>query len=232
LSVEELLAEMDAAGVDRATMIPPEWDRYGNELVLDGAAAHPGRLAAFPSVSLRDPDSPGKLAQWARLPGFLGLRQVFLAGPAYSPLTDGTADWLWRAADDLGLTMMVWLPGQLSALPAIVDRFPGIRFIVDHLNMAMDIDRSEVESLVTELLALADRQQVAVKASALPAIPSVRQAVRRVVAAFGTDRVFWGSDFTRLPCTYRQAVAMVDDFDVDRAALLGDAFDRWLPWPS
>lgn len=238
-SVEELLAEMEAADVDCATLIPPEWDRLGNELVLDGAAAHPDRLAAFPSVPLRASDSPRLLEEWARRPGFLGLRQVFLAGPGYRPLTDGSAEWLWHAADTLGLTMMVWLPGQLSVFGAIVDRFPRIRFIVDHLNMAMETDPLTVEAVLTELLALADRPQVSVKASALPAMVaepypfrSAGEAVRRVLDAFGSDRVFWGSDFTRLPCSYRQAVTMVDQLAVDRASLLGDAFARWVSWPA
>lgn len=242
LGVEELLAAMDTAGVDRATLIPPEWDRYGNQLVLAAAAAHPDRLAAAPSVPLRDPDAPRLLADWVRRPGFLGLRQVFLAGPRYSPLTDGTAEWLWRAADEAGLTMMVWLPGQLSALPAVVDRFPRIRFVIDHLNMAMDAGAAELDATLAELVALADRPHVAVKASALPAIaagpagpypyPSAGDLVRRAVDAFGADRVFWGSDFARLPCDYRQAVTMVDHLGVDRDLLLGDAFARWAPWPA
>ena len=239
LSVEELLAEMDAADVDRATLIPPEWDRLGNELVLDGAAAHPDRLAAFPSVSLRAPDGPRLLEEWAQRPGFLGLRQVFLAGPGYCPLTDGTAEWLWRAADALGLTMMVWLPEQLSAFGAIVDRFPGIRLIVDHLNMAMETDPPTVEAVLTELLVLADRAQVSVKASALPAMAAepypFRSAGERPSGACWTPSAATacsGSDFTRLPCSYRQAVTMVDHLGVDRASLLGGAFARWVSWPT
>ena len=46
-SVEDLLREMDAAGVDRAVFVQPMGAySFDNRYAAAGAAAHPGRLAA------------------------------------------------------------------------------------------------------------------------------------------------------------------------------------------
>jgi len=34
----------------------------------------------------------------------------------------------------------------------------------------------------------------------------LREPLRKVIEAFGANRVFWGSALTRLPCTYKEVV--------------------------
>ncbi|HEX4442083.1 MAG TPA: amidohydrolase family protein [Galbitalea sp.] len=240
LSVDVLLAEMDAAGVDRAAVIPPEWDLGGNELVLAAATSHPDRLIAMPALSLRSPDAPGQLESWRSRPGFGGLRQIFLKSPKYSPLMDGSADWLWRAADDLGLRMMVWMPGQFQELGTVVAEYPNIRFAVDHLNLATRPSPTELDSVIEALAALAHHTNLAVKVSALPTLvsddypyPAIHESVRTLVRAFGPDRVFWGSDFARLPSGYPNAVRMMRQIglsDSDYDQVMGGSFIHWANW--
>jgi L-fuconolactonase len=241
--VDDLLSAMAEAGVDAAALIPPEWDLGGNELVLDAAQRHPDRLLALPALSLRDATGPEKLRGWVDRPGFGGLRQIFLKAPTYSPLTDGTADWLWRAADDLGLMMMVWMPGQLDELADIVARYPRIRLTVDHMNLGMRPSTRERELAVGALAALAQYPNLAVKVSALPTMvsegypfASIHPAVRSLVDAFGTARVFWGSDFTRLPCSYSEARTLMREVGLpDQGSLddvMGRSFAQWANWPA
>jgi hypothetical protein len=68
------------------------------------------------------------------------------------------------------------------------------------------------------LLALAKRPNIAVKASALPCYTSdsypyrrLHPRLRQVYDAFGPRRIFWGTDITRLPCTYSQAISMITE---------------------
>lgn len=91
---------------------------------------------------------------------------------------------------------------------------------------------------------LADRPNVAVKASALPSYTDasypfrpLHEPIRRVVDAFGVRRVFWGSEFSRLRCTYREAVTMFTeelDFlsDDDLGWVMGRGISEWLGWPE
>jgi predicted TIM-barrel fold metal-dependent hydrolase len=65
---------------------------------------------------------------------------------------------------------------------------------------------------------------------------TAHEPVRRIVEAFGPSRVFWGSDLTRLPCTYSECVTMFTeelDFltDEGQAQIMGRAVCDWLGWP-
>ncbi|HZC00133.1 MAG TPA: amidohydrolase, partial [Gammaproteobacteria bacterium] len=62
------------------------------------------------------------------------------------------------------------------------------------------------------------------------------QHLRQVVEAYGPQRVFWGTDLTRLRCPYRQAVTLFTeevDFlsNADREWIMGRGIAAWLGWP-
>jgi L-fuconolactonase len=42
---DDLLREMDAAGVDRVVIVPPSWEGGRNDLALEAARLHPDRFA-------------------------------------------------------------------------------------------------------------------------------------------------------------------------------------------
>jgi predicted TIM-barrel fold metal-dependent hydrolase len=93
------------------------------------------------------------------------------------------------------------------------------------------------------LLALAKHPNVAVKASGIPhyatdayPFPSLHLPLRRVFDAFGPRRLFWGSDFTKLACRYRQAVTMFTEAlpwlkGADLEWVMGRGLCEWLGWP-
>src|SRR5438045_39523 len=102
-SADELLKEMDAAGVDAAVIHPPGWDPGSNDLALDAARRHPHRLSILGKVPLDRPESAALLDGWKKQPGMLGLRFVFLQPHQRTWPTDGTIDWLWPAAERAGI---------------------------------------------------------------------------------------------------------------------------------
>ena len=68
---------------------------------------------------------------------------------------------------------------------------------------------------VPELLALAKFPNVAVKATGGPSYSThvypyrnIHSYIKQIFDAFGPERMFWGTDITRMPCTYRQCVTM------------------------
>jgi hypothetical protein len=49
--------------------------------------------------------------------------------------------------------------------------------------------------------------------------------------------MFWGTDWTRLPCSYRQAVTMFTEElpwleGADLEGVMGRGVSRWLGWPQ
>jgi predicted TIM-barrel fold metal-dependent hydrolase len=89
---------------------------------------------------------------------------------------------------------------------------------------------------------MAKRPNVAVKASALPSYSSepypyrgLHAHIRRVYDAFGPQRMFWGTDFTRLSCSYRQAITLFTEelpwlSARDKELLIGRGVCDWLGW--
>ncbi|MGZ5118753.1 MAG: amidohydrolase family protein, partial [Burkholderiales bacterium] len=90
----------------------------------------------------------------------------------------------------------------------IAARHPGLRFVTDHMSLTSGQKDDEAFANFENLLALAKRPNIAVKASALPCYTSetypyrrLHPRLRQVYDAFGPCRIFWGTDISRLPCT-------------------------------
>jgi hypothetical protein len=63
----------------------------------------------------------------------------------------------------------------------------------------------------------------------------VHPYLRRAFDAFGPRRLFWGTDLTKLPCTYRQAVTMFTEeipwlTASDQEWIMGRGICEWLGW--
>jgi predicted TIM-barrel fold metal-dependent hydrolase len=237
LTPEEVIAEMDRAGVDRAVLVPPRVDSATtNEFTIRAAKRWPGRFGVMGKLLLDRPESPGIAAGWTPSE-MLGFRVSFPRGQ-FSP---ADTEWLWRAAEERDFPVMVWAPGQLRELLDAATRHPGARIVVDHLGLGpADRDGGLAES-IRDLVPLAALENVAVKASSLPAHTSLKYPfedlhapVQAVVKAFGASRVFWGSDLTTLDCPYEDVVrlfAEVLPFSADdRSEIMGAAIARWLRW--
>jgi L-fuconolactonase len=195
-------------------------------------------------LRLNRDDARHEVHDWARRhPSLLGIRLSFPPWRPSSWLRDGTADWFWPAAQQQGIPLMVWAPGQIDAVRAIAERHPDLRIILDHMGLYVDVRDDDVAPVVEQVLGCADLPNVAVKVSALPchstaAYPfaNLHPHVERLLGAFGNRRLFWGSDMTRLPCPYPQAVTMFTEempsflTEDDKAWIMGRALSDWLGW--
>ena len=242
LEAPELLREMDRAGVHRAVLIPPSLDCNRNDIVLDASRRHPERFAVMGRLDTEAPGARDLVATW-RQPGMLGLRFSFRE-PQGAPLfTSGRMDWLWAEAEKAGLPVMLMLtPDELHFADAIAQRHPGLKLVIDHLALHFGKKGPEAFADLDKLLALAKRPNIAVKASSLPTYASDRYPyrslqpyLRRVYDAFGPRRIFWGTDLTRLPCSYREAITLFTEeipwFTAeDKEWIMGRGLCEWLAW--
>lgn len=246
LGKDELLAEMDKAGVDRVVIVPPSWEGDRNDLAIEAAIAHPGRFATMGRV---DPEAPGArdlVADWKKQPGMLGMRFTFHTPVLRQPLLDGKFDWVWGAAEKAGIPLMVLFHHQYMHLASdVAQRYPGLRLVLDHMGLSSAPGQTDAEVFkdLDRLLAMARHPNVAVKASASPCYTqdkvypfrAVHGHLRRVFDAFGPKRTFWGTDLSRLPCTYRQGVTMFTEElpwlkGDDLAWVMGRGVCEWIGW--
>jgi len=240
---DDLLEAMAAAGVDRAVLVPPTWDPNARDIAFAAVARHPDRFGVMGGLPLDRPVSRLELPRWREQPGALGLRFSFNSPQTQAWLTDGTADWVWPAAEHAGLPVAILAPGVLPAIGAIARRHPKLRIIVDHLGIPRGLKDAAAFAHLPELLALAALPNVAVKAAGLPSYAgkdpyphrSLHPYLRRVVDAFGAERVFWGTDLSRMTCSYRACVTMfTEELDWlstrELELIMGAALCVWIGW--
>src|SRR5207253_10728192 len=99
VSKDMALGGMKEAGVDRTVIVPPSWEGERNDLALEAARLYPDRFAVMGRIALEKPESKALIADWKKQPGMLGMRFTFHTDLMRPWLTDGTADWLWAAAE-------------------------------------------------------------------------------------------------------------------------------------
>ncbi len=192
---------------------------------------------------LQAPESRGLLATWRRQPGMLGLRVHFSRPAERLLLTEGQIDWLWPQAEEAGVPVMVsLLPQDLHLIDAVAQRHPGLKLAIDRFAVAINCKDEQAFACIDELLRLARHPKVTVKATCLPSYtadsyPSRRlhPYLQRIYDAFGPARIFWGSDLTRLPGSYRQCVTMFTEempwlTAGDLEWIMGRGLCEWLGW--
>ena len=196
---EDLFAQTRPAGVRRIVLI--QYSPYGfdNSYVLDTMARYPG---VFAVVGMVDPhDRPDQRIRELAGRGVRGLR---VSGDGRKPdewLHDESTATTWRTAGELGLAVCPLIdPVFLPAIEQLCRKFPSTRVVIDHL-ARIGAARPLEEASIALLCGLARHKNVHVKVSAFYALGAKRSPyldlaplVRRVLDAFGPDRLMWGSD--------------------------------------
>ena len=239
---DELLRDMDAAGVDRVVLHPPSWDARANEVALEAAKAHPDRLAILGFFDVAKPESRGLIDGWKKQPGMLGLRFAFLRKGEENHLTDGTADWVWAAAEKAGLPVGLLCPNKLAKVGEIAAKHPGLKLLIDHMARPRHSQDAAGWADVGDLCALAKHPNVAVKATGAPSYSSdpypyrnIHPYLKQIFDAYGPKRMFWGTDVTRMPCSWKQCVTLFTEElpwlkGTDLELVMGRALCDWIGW--
>jgi predicted TIM-barrel fold metal-dependent hydrolase len=238
----EMLAEMDVAWVDAAIIHPPSWDPTANAMAVDAARAHPRRFAILGQFPPDRPENRALIETWKQQPGMLGLRWSLTQPHQERWHEDGTLDWLWPAAERASVPIALLAGRFLPTFRKIAERHPGLKLLIDHLGLVRRTRDDAAFANLEELLALAKLPNVAVKATGAPAYSSARypyanihDGLRRMFDAFGPQRWFWGTDITRMNCSYRQCVTMFTEElpwlkGKDLELVMGRGVCDWLGW--
>jgi predicted TIM-barrel fold metal-dependent hydrolase len=243
--VEDLLARMDDAGIVAAVLVPLDG---ADDYVAEALESHPDRFAA---VAVATPAELGiggvdpvaalraRRERWA----FGALRTSWLGEPgrsvAGSPFLPALR---WMAEERLPLWSYL-PPAQLPLLVELVELLPELRVVLNHLgfcphDMWVDehrrprFDDPFPEPLVARLERLADAPGVHVLVSGQyalsaggPPYADLFPVVRRLAAAYGAERLLWGSDhpwpsevpgYRMLPGLVRAALPGLDAADTAR----------------
>lgn len=244
LEVPEVAEEMTRAGVSGALLLGPTWEGSRNDYVLEAAATEPARFGAILRWATHDPAATERLADWSSLTGARAIRMSLNRGDVAGTLTAAHRSGFFAAAERHGVPLCLYAPGRYDLYRDLAQAHPGLRMAVDHAAVE-SADRPLVEA-VAPLVELAAYPGIVVKASALPCFldlsregapfPSITEAVHLLVGAFGAERVFFGSDLSRLPVPYAELVAAFTGLpgltDSERSLVCGEALAAWVGWPE
>ena len=199
-----LLKEMDAAGIDKAAIVHSS-TAYGhdNSYVADAVTAVPSRFTGVYSIDVLAPDALKTFDYWLAR-GCSGMR-LFTTGSTLPDQSTWFADprthpfWEHAAAKNIPVCMQMKQEG-LPLLRQIMDRFPKVTMILDHLARAPFADGSPYKA-AAEFFELARYKRVYFKVTPVNVTPKswgkgVPNAFfGKVVDTFGASRIAWGSNF-------------------------------------
>ena len=133
-TAEELLALMDANGVEKTVLVQVIHYRWDNSYVAHVIKQYPDRFMAVGRINPEDPASPDHMSMWTEEHGLHGMR--------LSPSRDASGDWfkgpgmdpIFARAQDLGIPMLI-LTGasRMPDLARILDRYPDVDCCIDHM---------------------------------------------------------------------------------------------------
>ena len=241
-SMEDLLSEMDEGGVDAAIIHTPGWDPDSNQVAIDAATRFPDRLAILGNFPLDQESSRDLVNSWNSQTGMLGLRFALNQPHQSTWPTDGTMDWLWPAADGAGLPVGLAAANFMPVVANVAEQYPNLKLIVDHMGRGSGLVDDAAWETLPQLLDLAKFPNVAVKASGAPSYssqsypyPNIHDHLHRIYDAFGPDRMFWGTDITRMPCTWKECVSLFTEelswlTEDDKELIMGRALCKWVGW--
>jgi L-fuconolactonase len=199
---EDLRPLLDRHGIERTILVQAAPTETETRFLLDLAARTPFVAGVVGWADFDAPDAPRRIAALAADPLLVGLR------PMVQDIADD--DWLLRASlapsvralieHGLVLDALV-LPRHLSRLAVMIDRHPGLGVIVDHAAKP-HIRERRLDPWRADLVAVAARPNVTCKLSGLATeaavdwtVEDLRPVVEHLLAAFGPQRLLWGSDW-------------------------------------
>lgn len=243
MSAEALLEAAGRAGVDAIVQVTPSILGYDNAYSFREAARRPERIVGV--IARFDPMAPGmeeRLAALQAEPEFLGVRFTLFNDWNETWLQEGRLNPFLEVAQRRDVAVQIFAPYRSAEMAATARRFPGVRFLFDHMGLRHfpGVPIAETYRQWDELLALSGVPNVWIKVSHFPEsvateerspFPSAQLRLRQLYERAGATRLVWGSNFppVQRACTYRQAVDLIrTDCSfltmADREAILGGNF--------
>jgi L-fuconolactonase len=263
---EMMVAYLDALGVERVILFA------GHEFESAAWMAEklPKRIAFVPQINADEPeiDAAIRAAKARHSQGQLGVRVLIswpMDGSEARRLEAGGWDPVFAACERHRVPVFTLITGWLSRAEEIARRYPDLTLVIDHVGLPQppaDEPDDPPFAKLPELLALARLPNVYVKLCGLPSLSKetypfndVAPQLRKIVDAFGAERLMWGSDTSRFvgrtgihrfqfpktlgqylgKHTYAESLFFIRESTVltqaQKEAILGGTLQRVLNWP-
>ncbi|MEP7456376.1 amidohydrolase family protein [Phyllobacterium sp. SB3] len=203
-TAEKLIAQMDAAGVDKATLVQAYFVyEYDNRYTVDSANAYPDRFVSICALDPAAPESPDKLSNLVENAGVKGIR--FMRGRLPKcTLGDPETHALWKRIAELKIPLCIHdKVEELPRVRALLERYPEINVAFDH-GWGHKVGEPPYP-MIKALFDLAIFPNAYVK-TAINNIVAAREGVgtpqifyTKLIESFGAHRIMWSSNYPAHP---------------------------------
>jgi L-fuconolactonase len=243
---DEMVAAMDAAGVDGALLVSPySFYRYDASYALEVGAAHPGRFGLIKPVNPNEPAVAEDIAEWAKKKGAVAIRILLTYEATEDPADPGMNRVLAAAARHaLPVNLLCW--GRLSQAKGLIERNPDTTIVIDHLGLLQPFEPpvpAQPWADLPKVVELAAFDNARIKISGACTLSHERfpytdiwDPLARLFDAFDFDRCMWGTDWTRAIAflTYKEGVdafRLTDRLSAnEKTALMGATLGKVYRW--
>jgi L-fuconolactonase len=204
-TVENLIAQMDEAGIDKATLVQAYFVyEYDNRYTIDSALAHPDRFTSVVVLDPMDKSSPDELSRMVEEQGVSGIR--FMRGRLpESSLGKPETFPLWERMQSLKIPLAVGdRIGDISKIKRAMERYSDVKVSFEHA-WGHKVGAPPSYDVLEPLFAFADHPSIYIK-TAINNIAAARegggtpqQLYTKLVEVFGAKRIMWSSNYPAHP---------------------------------
>ena len=133
-TADELLAEMDAHGVDWTVLVQTSWSTWDNGYIADSVERFPDRFIGHGLIDPQDPDNAEQVRYWIADRGLAGFRLHPMYYPDEKILLTRQNEPMWEEIASLDAVIQFHLRAEFAdQVAAIADRYPSLKLILDHM---------------------------------------------------------------------------------------------------
>jgi predicted TIM-barrel fold metal-dependent hydrolase len=199
-TADELLAEMDAHGVDWAVLVQTSWSTWDNGYIADSVARFPGRFVGHGLIDPQDPKNAAQVRYWLKERGLVGFRFHPMYYPDEKILLTPQNQAMWEEIAALEAVIQFHLrPEFADQVAVIAGRYPHLTLILDHMGYPQIrqevaafqpiIDLARFDNVYLKLSDVAGRSE-----QGFP-YEDVHPFIKLLLNAFSAERMVWGTGY-------------------------------------
>ena len=199
-TADELLAEMNAHGVDWTVLVQTSWSTWDNGYIADSVARFPDRFIGHGLIDPQDANNAEQVRYWIKERGLVGFRFHPMYYPDEKILLTRQNEPMWEEIDALDAIIQFHLRAEFAEQVAVIaQRYPHLKLILDHMGYPqLEADESAFQPIVE----LSRYNNVYLKLSDVAGrsrqdfpYADVHPFIEKLLPAFGAERMVWGTGY-------------------------------------
>ena len=200
-TADELIADMDAHGVDVTVLVQTSWSTWDNAYIADSVLRFPDRFVGHGMVDPQDEaDNAAAVRHWIEDRGLVGFRFHPMYYKDEKVLTTPGNRRMWEVLAELDAVVQFHTsPPFTNQIAEIATRHPGLKLLIDHMGYP---NLDEGPGPWQPIVELARHPNLYMKISDVKGrsrqefpFADMHEYVRMLVNAFGAERCLWGTGY-------------------------------------